>query len=220
MVSVNDSIIPAYNDFFTGGVLHCTGMMTNDTHTGVSGSFRFHSGTDNRHLCLEQRNGLTLHVGTHQGTVGIVIFQERNHGSSHGKYHLRRYIHVIDPGFGELGSLIPVTSGNIIMDEMTFFIQRLIGLCHCVIIFLIRSHVCYFIRNDRIFRIALVHLTIRSFNKSVFIDSGVGCQGVDQTDVRTFRGLDGAHSSIMGIMNITNLKTGTVSGKTTGSQGG
>ena len=40
------------------------------------------------------------------------------------------------------------------------------------------------------------------------------CKVGDQTDVRTFRGLDRAHSSVVGVVNVTNLESGTVSGKT------
>ncbi len=89
-----------------------------------------------------------------------------------------------------------------------------------VVIFFIRCHVYNFIGYLRIFRIGLINLTIRSLNKTVLVDSCIGCKGVDQTDVRTFGSLNGAHSSVMGIMYVTNLESGTVSGKTTGSQCG
>ena len=48
-------------------------------------------------------------------------------------------------------------------------------------------------------------------NKSVLIDSCIRCKRVDQTDVRTFRCLDRAHSSVMGVMDISNLESGSVS---------
>jgi len=82
-----------------------------------------------------------------------------------------------------------------------------------VIILFISSHVYNFICNDRIHRVRLVNLTVWSLNKSIFIDSCVTCKRVDQTDVRTLRSLDRTHSSIMGVVNVTNLESGTVSGK-------
>ena len=89
-----------------------------------------------------------------------------------------------------------------------------------IIIFLIRRHVNNFIRNARIGRIALVNLTIGSFHKTVFVDSCIRCKRVNQTDVRTFGRLDRTHSSVMRIVNVTNLKSGTVSRKTAGAQRG
>ena len=65
----------------------------------------------------------------------------------------------------------------------------------------------------------MIDLAVRSLNESVLVDSGIACQGVDQTDVRTFRRLDRTHSSIVGIVYVTHLESGTVSGQTSRSQG-
>ena len=48
----------------------------------------------------------------------------------------------------------------------------------------------------------------------------IRCQGVDQTDVRSLRSLDRAHTAIVGVVYISNLESGTVSGQTARSQGG
>ena len=42
----------------------------------------------------------------------------------------------------------------------------------------------------------------------------------DQTDVRTFRGLDRAHSAVVGVVYVTNLESGAVTGQTARAQGG
>ena len=36
----------------------------------------------------------------------------------------------------------------------------------------------------------------------------------------TFRGLDGAHTAVVGVVNVTDLETGAVTGQTAGAQGG
>ena len=97
------------------------------------------------------------------------------------------------------------------MDKVSFFVQRLIGLRNMVVILFICGHIDNLVCNPRIFWICFVDLTVRSFHKTVLVDPGVRCQGVDQTDVRTLRSLDGAHSSVMGVMYISNLETCTVS---------
>ena len=103
---------------------------------------------------------------------------------------------------------------------MSLFIQRLISLRYCIVIFFIRRQVDYVVRYYRILLICFVYFTIRRLDKAVFIDSRIGGKRVDQTDVRTLRGLDRTHSSVMGVMYVTDLETGTVSGKTARSQRG
>jgi len=101
---------------------------------------------------------------------------------------------------------------------MSLCIQCFVCLCHMVIILFVRSHVDYFIGNAGVLRIGLVDLAIRSLYETIFINSCIACKRVDQTDVRTFGCLDRAHSSIMGVMYISNLESGTVSGQTAGAQ--
>ncbi len=101
------------------------------------------------------------------------------------------------------------------MDKISIFIQRFIRLRYMVIIFFISRHIDNFICNTRILWICLINFTVRSFHKSVFIDTCIGCKRVDQTDVWTFRCFDRTHSSIVRIVNVSNLETCTVSGKTT-----
>ena len=51
-------------------------------------------------------------------------------------------------------------------------------------------------------------------DKAVLIYPCIGSQGVDQTDVRSLRRLNRAHTSIVRIVNVSHLESGTVSGKT------
>ena len=97
------------------------------------------------------------------------------------------------------------------MDKMSFRIQRLVGLCHVVIVFLIGSHVYDFFCNYRIGRIVMVDLAVWRLDKAILVNPCIGGKGVDKTDVRAFRRLDRAHSSIMRIMYVTRLESGPVS---------
>ena len=53
-------------------------MSADHDHTRVTGRLLFNTGRDQRTLGLDQRHRLTLHVRTHQGSVGIVVLKERN----------------------------------------------------------------------------------------------------------------------------------------------
>ena len=101
---------------------------------------------------------------------------------------------------------------------MSLCIQCFVSLCYMIIIFFICGHINHFIGNTGVLGIALVNLTIRSLYKTIFINSCITCKRVDQTDVRTFGSLDRTHSSVVGIVYISNLESGTVSGQTAGAQ--
>ena len=94
------------------------------------------------------------------------------------------------------------TTGHISVNEVTFFIQRLIRLCYMVIIFLICCHINNIICYDRLGRICFVNSAVWCLNETILIDSCIRCKRVDQTDVRTFRSLDWAHTAIVRIMDI------------------
>ena len=75
---IDDSIAAAEND-----------------RAGIASSDAFHAGADERRFSANQRNGLALHVGTHQGAVGVVVFEERNQAGRDADELLRRHVHVI-----------------------------------------------------------------------------------------------------------------------------
>src|ERR1039458_3841703 len=49
-----------------------------DDGAGVAGGDALHAGADVRSFGDQQRNGLALHVGAHQRTVGVVMLKERD----------------------------------------------------------------------------------------------------------------------------------------------
>ena len=49
-----------------------------DGGTGVPRHHVFQPGADQRRFRLQQRHGLALHVGAHECTVGVVVFEERH----------------------------------------------------------------------------------------------------------------------------------------------
>ena len=201
----------ADHDFLRRRTLNGSCLLCHHTHAGVNSSLYFHTCSDHRSFHREQRHGLTLHVGSHEGAVRIVILQEWDQSRSHGEYHLRGHVHVVKFIFLILLCLFTVTTGHILVYEMSFLVQRRIRLSHMVVIFFICCHVDNFVRYPRILRIALVDLAVRSLYEAVLVDPRITCKGVDQTDVRTFRRLNGAHSSIMRIMYVTHLESCTVS---------
>ena len=185
---------------------------------GVSGRLVFDAGTDHRCFCHHERNSLSLHVGSHQRTVRVVVLQERDHGCRNGYDLLRGYVHIIDDLTGHQVDVAALASGrDLDVSEMTFGIQRLVGLCYDLIFFIVCRQIVDLIGDDAGF---FVDDTIRCLDESVLVDDAISCQGTDQSDVRTFRSLDRAHTSVMGVMYVSDLESGTLSGKAAGAQRG
>ena len=75
--------------------------------------------------------------------------------------------------------------------------------------------------NDRAVLESFVNnLSVGSLDESVAGDLGISRKVGNKTDVRTFRGLDRAHSSIVGVMYVTDLEGCSVTGETAGTESG
>ena len=213
--------VPADDDFIRSRALYHTCVLSYHTHARVNSRLCLDTRTHGRGFCGQKGHCLTLHVGTHQGAVGIVVLQEWNHGRRNGEYHLRRNVHQVNGLFLELGCLCTETSGYVIVYEVALLIQGLICLCHNEVIFLVSSQVHHLIRYPWARRVrGLIHHAVGSLDETVLIYPCIGCQRVDQTDVGTFRRLDRAHTSVVGVVYISHLESGTVSGQTARAQGG
>ncbi len=79
---ININALRALNtNFVSSNANNCTCIFGKNTYAGIDGNFVFHTSSNNRRLCAKKRYRLTLHVRTHQGTVSIIVFQERNQRS-------------------------------------------------------------------------------------------------------------------------------------------
>ncbi|MNW69117.1 hypothetical protein D3C74_480490 [compost metagenome] len=66
------------NDTGSIHVLDHTATASYGSNTGVNRYSTFHTGTYQRLVSTQGWNRLTLHVRTHQCTVGVIVFQEWN----------------------------------------------------------------------------------------------------------------------------------------------
>ena len=192
-----------------------TGAFGQHHHARVNGSLILHTGGHNRVFGTQQRHRLLLHVRAHEGTVGIVIFKEGNHGRGNRDHHFGRNVHIIGARGLNLLEAVAVAGIDLFMHEIAVFIQRFIGLRHNIIVFFVGGHVLHFVQHTAGL---LVHLAEGGFNKAVLIDLGEGGKIRNQADIRAFGGLNGAHAAIVGIVYVTHLKRGTVTRQTAGAQ--
>jgi hypothetical protein len=90
------------------GVLHDDGVAADLDHgavalgeedvAGVAGGPRLDAGADVGRLGHHQRHRLLLHVGAHQGTVGVVVLDEGDQGGRDRHDLLRRDVHEVHLG--------------------------------------------------------------------------------------------------------------------------
>ena len=99
-----------------------------DHRAGIARGDAFHAGADQRSFAANQRHGLALHVRTHQGAVGVVIFEERNQAGRDGDELLGRNVDVVH----FLARLQDEVSGLAAVDEFggdaAALVERHVGL--------------------------------------------------------------------------------------------
>ena len=172
-----------------------------------------HTGRDDRRLGGHQRHRLLLHVGAHQRTGVIVVFKEGDHRRGDRDQHLGRGVHITDLLGFDLDDLGLVAGDDAGVDEMSVLGQRLVRLRDDITVLDVGGHVLDLLRHD-----AVLDLAVGRLEESVLVDAGVGGKIGDQTDVRTFRRFDRAHSPVLGVMHVADVEGGAVTGKTAGTE--
>ena len=100
-----------------------------------------------------------------------------------------------------------------LIDKTPLIVHRLISLRNNIFIFFISHKIINLVQN-----LTILYLAIRSFNKAIFINTGINSQRANQTNVRAFRRFNRTHTAVMAVVYVAHLKTGTVTGKTTRPQ--
>ena len=176
------------------------------------GCLVFHTSTNERRFRIDQRNSLTLHVGTHEGTVGVIVFQERNTCCRNGNYLFRRNVHVIYTRCWIFLVNPLVTSHDNFFSKSAICVQFRVSLRYCVFIFFIGSQPNNFVGN---FTSCTVNLTVWCLNETILVEVSVRRQVIDQTDVWPFRCFDWTHTTIVSVVHVTHFISSAVTCQTT-----
>ena len=94
-------------------------IFTNDRRTGIFGNSGFHAGTDQRSFRTQQRNALALHVRTHQRTVCVIVFQERNQSRCNRNQLFRRNVNKVNFFRMSIFKFTGFAAGNQLVFKMT-----------------------------------------------------------------------------------------------------
>ena len=143
------------------------------------------------------------------------MLEERDEGGRHRHHLARRDVHVVDLGVRDLvGLAVTLAHQDAIVDETAVVIDLGVGLGDDVTILLVRGQV-----DDLVGDLPVDDLTVRGLDEAEGVDAGEGGQRTNQTDVRTLRGLNWAHTTVVRRVDVSNLHAGAVTGQTAGSQG-
>ena len=134
-----------------------------DQFGGVAGRPVLDAGADVRRLGTQQRHRLLLHVGAHQGAVGVVVLEERDQRRADRNDLLGRHVHVVDlgrrhvPDVGggaeeallfehlaqvvEAGGLRRAAHEHAVLPERAVRVDRRVGLGDDVVLFFVGGHV-------------------------------------------------------------------------------
>ncbi|MNI67055.1 hypothetical protein D3C73_1226590 [compost metagenome] len=177
-----------------------------------------HSCSDERSFRNKEWHRLTLHVRSHERTVGVIVLKERNESRRNRNYLFRGYVHVVNAitrHSQDVIGLFVITNDNILIFKRIVLIQHSVCLSNNVVIFFIRSQICNLISYlARLW----IYPAIWRFDEAIFVNTSKCRQGVDQTDVRTFRCFDRTHTTIVRRVNVTHFKAGTLTSQTTRSE--
>ena len=190
-------------------------MLGADELAGVEGSTELHAGADERRMRTNQRHSLALHVCTHEGTLCVIVLEERNEVCCDGEQLARRHIHVVDIGDVDLGRCAEGAVEVARTGNDTLRLDKLAGLrigddeaaglgvvrrvCRCdvvVFLFVCRHPV------DIVGDLAIDDAAVRSFDEAVLIHMGIEGERADEADVRAFRRLDRAHAGVVRVVDV------------------
>ncbi len=205
-------------DFNVGGVHggHHTIAFRHEHHAGVNGHLVFKAGSHDGSFRTQQGHCLTHHIGAHQGTVGVVVLQERNQGGGDRGNLVGGDVDQVNI-LTRQDRVVGQTAHLHLVAQQAVLVHRSVGLGDTHIVFLFSG------QENRLLvelHLAIHHTTIRGDDETEVVNLGKDAQRGDKADVRTFRGLDCTETAVVGVVHVTHLEAGALTRQTARTQGG
>ena len=188
-----------------------------DLDPAVGDHVFFQTRSDDRSLRHHQRHGLTHHVRSHQRTVGIVVFEERDQAGGDRRNLVRSNVHQIHFRSRHHRKIAVVARFDLVRhEELARIVQRSVGLRNGQSFLLFGAE----IMNPFIRQIdpSVRHFAVRRFDKAHVADFRVNAQRRNQSDVRAFRRFDRTQTAVMGIVHVAHFESGALTRQTAGPQ--
>jgi len=207
-------VIDAHHDPRSVDVIDHSAAQRLHCRPRVHGHRTLDAGTDQRLFRTQTGHRLALHVGAHQGTVGVVMLEEGNQRSSDRNDLARRNVHVLHAcRFGK-NRFTFLATGHQFVGQHARFAKLGVGLGDDVGALFDRRE-----ELDLIGHLAADHRAVGGFEKAVLVGPSIQGQRVDQADVRAFRRLDRTDTSIVRGMHVAHFEAGALACQATRAQG-
>ena len=161
----------------------------------------------------QQRHGLALHVGTHQGAVGVVVFQEGDQAGGDAHHLGGGHVDVLHLAHRNHLEVAMMAGDNRVAHQAAVLDQG-VGRGQNRLVLLIRPQPL-----DVLGQLAILELLIGGHEEAVLVHAGVDGQAGDQADVRAFRGFDGADAAVVGNVDVADLEARPLAVQTARPQG-
>lgn len=195
-------------------VLDHAGDLGDDHVTGVDRGTVLHAGADQWRLGLDQRHGLTLHVRAHEGTVRVVVLEERDHRGGDRGHLPRRHVHVVDLRAGHVVDLTALTADqDAVLGERVVAGQHGVRLGLDVPVLFVSREVVHLVGDDTV-----LDLAVRRLDETERVDPRERRERADQTDVRALGRLDRAHPAVVRRVHVPDLEAGPLTAQATGAE--
>ena len=196
---------------------HFSGALGNDLRTRVANQLSLDTGADDRRGVAHQRHGLAHHVRSHECAVCVIVLQEGDECGSDRGYLAGGDVHEVDLVGCNDGEVGLVTGFHLITDEVSVLVQRGVALCYDIGLFVLGRHIddIVIIEVDD----AVLRLAVGSLDEAKVINLRIDTERGYQTDVRSFRCLNRAEASIVGIMHVAHLESCAVAAQAAGAEG-
>src|SRR5262249_12234840 len=144
----------------------------------------------------QERHGLPLHVGTHEGAVGVVVFQERDQPGGDADHLLGRDVDELHLVGTDVAEVAAETGDDALLVDLGAGAGRVGGgrVDQRLLVGAERDHF--------LGQLPLVDLAVGRDQEAVVVHAGVNTQAGDQADVGPFRRLDRADAAVVGNVHV------------------
>ena len=142
------------------------------------------------------------------------MLKERNEAGGDGDDLHRGDIHILDFSGRLVAELSLPAAGDLCLRKRLVGIERGVGLGDDILLLHVGGEIF-----DRIQDLAVADHAVRRLDEAEAVDLSVEAERRDETDVRTFRRLDRADSTVVRRMHVADLEACALAGETAGAEG-
>ena len=187
--------------------------LASDADAGVAREPVLHARADVRRVRADERHGLALHVGAHEGAVGVVVLEERNERGGDRHHLVRRHVHQLDHLGRDHVEVAVEASARRGLSELALLVHRGRGLGDVLALLLERR-----VPADLVGHAALADPAVGRLDEAVLVDARERRQRRDEADVRTLRRLDRADAAVVRRVDVADLEARALARETAGPE--